>query len=415
MQPELTQCYIPIVRSLRAASRIVFWLALPCCAAAQHINLEHAGRLVSIANPQISPDGKSVVVSVTRANFRNNLFETQMVRVDVATKGQTVLTSRNARQHQFSPDGRSHAFLSPVEGRPQIFILPVSGGPERQVSRSATGVSQYAWWPDSQAIAFVSQEEPPKVTGDERHNLAFEADVGYTRSKFTRSSHLWLVASGGGEAKRLTSGDWSVGPEDDLHWLPDGKRIVFSHYPGASDRLLRVPSISALELQSGVVTPWRESFGRNQFLGFSPGGRHLLYRKQDGLWTSLVAGDQDTKITNGLDLTMTAARWTPNGKSINFRGLRGPQPSLWVQPLDGPARGLLLGNPTRSFHLAPNGNLAVVGSECHHPAELYFLKTLESSPERLTDFNAPIRALDLGKQEPFEWRSLTITTASASS
>jgi hypothetical protein len=56
------------------AARIVFCLALPFCAAAEHFNLEHAGRLVSVANPQISPDGKSVVVSVTRANFGNNLF-----------------------------------------------------------------------------------------------------------------------------------------------------------------------------------------------------------------------------------------------------------------------------------------------------------------------------------------------------
>jgi dipeptidyl aminopeptidase/acylaminoacyl peptidase len=253
------------------------------------------------------------------------------------------------------------------------------------------------------AIAYVSQDEPPRQEGDERHDFSFVADVGYTHSRSTRPSHLWLVASGGGVAKRLTSGEWSIGPEDDLHWLPDGKRLVFAHYPGASDRLLRNPSIKELDLQSDEVTPWRQSFRRNQFLGFSSDGRHVLYRGQDGLWISLVTGGEDRRITNVQNLTMTAPRWTPDGKSVIFRGLRGPQSSLWVQPLDGPARSLRLGNPTRAFHMALNRNLAVVGAESNRPAELYFLKTLESSPERLTDFNAPIGALDLGKQEPLEW------------
>jgi len=125
---------------MRIDPAIVFWLAVPFCAGAERFNLEHAGRLVSLTNPQISPDGKSVVVSVTRANFRNNSFETQLVRVDTATKAQAVLTSRSARQPQISPDGRSLAFLSPVEGRTQILTMPMEGGPERQVSRSTTGV-----------------------------------------------------------------------------------------------------------------------------------------------------------------------------------------------------------------------------------------------------------------------------------
>jgi Tol biopolymer transport system component len=132
------------MRLLCAASRIVFCLALPFCAASERFNLEHADRLATIADPQITPDRKSVIVTVTRANFRDNMFETQLVRVDVATKSLKVLTARNAKQPQLSPDGRSLAFLSPVEGRTQLFTVPANGGAARQVSRSATGVSEYA-------------------------------------------------------------------------------------------------------------------------------------------------------------------------------------------------------------------------------------------------------------------------------
>lgn len=392
---------------------IVCCLALPFCGAAEHFNLEHADRVVNLADPQITPDGKSVVISATRANFRDNVYESQLVRVDVATKAQTVLTSRNARQHQLSPDGRSLAFLSLVEGRTQIFIVSANGGPARQVSRAATGVSQYAWRPDGQAIAYVSEDEQPKKEGDERHNLSFVADVGYTYSRSTRPSHLWIVASGGGEARRLTSGEWSVGPgnyrgpADRPSWSTDGKRIFFSHYPGPGDRVLGAGTLRVLDLESGEVTLLHQKVRSNQFFGISPDGRYVLYRQGGSLWISLVAGGQERNISNGPAGVVTEPRWAPDGTSVLFRGLRGPKSGLWIQPLDGPARRLDLGGLTRqtSFHRGPNGSLAVVGTEANHPAELYFLKSLDSSPERLTDFNAPIRALELGRQEPLQWLS----------
>ena len=50
----------------------------------------------------------------------------------------------------------------------------MSGGEAWQVTKSPTGVQQYAWRPGGKEIAFVAQDEAPKRTGEERHNRSFE-------------------------------------------------------------------------------------------------------------------------------------------------------------------------------------------------------------------------------------------------
>src|SRR5207247_4654566 len=96
------------------------------------VNLEHAAKVVNLSNAQISPDGRTIVVAVSRANLKDNRFDTELVLVDVATKAQKVLIRRQASQHQWSPDGTKLAFLAPADGKTQIWVLPIDGGEATQ-------------------------------------------------------------------------------------------------------------------------------------------------------------------------------------------------------------------------------------------------------------------------------------------
>ena len=53
--------------------------------------------------------------------------------------------------------------------------------------------------------------------------------------------------------------------------------------------------------------------------------------------------------------------------------------------------------------LARHGEIAFSGSEPQRPTELYYLSNTNAAPERLTDFNAPIDQLQLGKTETINW------------
>jgi hypothetical protein len=47
---------------------------------------------VNIADPQISPNGKSIVIVVSRPDYVNNRHDAELVLVDFATGKRTVLT-----------------------------------------------------------------------------------------------------------------------------------------------------------------------------------------------------------------------------------------------------------------------------------------------------------------------------------
>ena len=61
-------------------------------AAASRFDLGSLGKLARVTDPQISPDGKSVVVVVARPNYEDNRFDAELVLVGLAGGQQRVLT-----------------------------------------------------------------------------------------------------------------------------------------------------------------------------------------------------------------------------------------------------------------------------------------------------------------------------------
>ena len=51
----------------------------------KYIDLSDFSNLVNLSDPQLSPDGKKIVLVVSRPNFAENRFENELVLVDVAT------------------------------------------------------------------------------------------------------------------------------------------------------------------------------------------------------------------------------------------------------------------------------------------------------------------------------------------
>src|SRR5216684_343331 len=196
-------------------------------------------RLANVNDPQISPDGKSVAVVVTRANVKENRFDGDLQIIDVVSGEQHQLTfdRRGVASPRWSADGSQLAFLANASGekdaKRQIWILPMHGGEARRISEASRGVQQFAWSPDGSQIAFVTSDDPPKA--DEKV-LSFEiGDDDYLMREEPASSHIWVVSAKGGSARRVTSGSWSLpiahppGPAPSpLSWSPDGKTIAIT-------------------------------------------------------------------------------------------------------------------------------------------------------------------------------------------
>jgi len=392
--------------------------------------LDDLGKITGVSDPQIAPDGKSVVVVVSRPNYDKNRTDRELVLVEVATGRQRVLTRErdSVAQPRWSPDGDRLAFLahtgSGKEAKYQLYVMPMNGGDARRVTEAPHGVQHYAWKPDGSALAFATADDPPKhAPADD----AFEVgDDGYLTSAAPMPSHIWLVSADGGSARRLTSGTWSLEvspppstPTSPLSWSPDGQLIAFVRQdrPNIGDRNRR--TIQLLDLATGKI---RALTGRTQFEStptFAPGGSEIAYwYPRDGdpmnvteIWVAPAAGDKGVCLTGKLDRCLLHAVWAPDGKALLVGGHDGTHTSLWLYPLAGESRRLDLGHvdPSWSFGLdaqfGRGGAIAFTGSEPGRPTELYYLGSPAATPRRLTEFNAAVTGRNLGKVETITWKT----------
>jgi dipeptidyl aminopeptidase/acylaminoacyl peptidase len=282
------------------------------------------------------------------------------------------------------------------------------------------GVGSYSWRPDGGAFAYLSKEEPVKREGQERHNRSFEADVNYLLTETPRAHHFWLVPADGGDARRLTSGEWSVahgltaGSAEAPSWSPDGKAIAFTQQPGPGPRYILDVSIRILDVATGSIRPLNGLKHRMSGAAFSPDGKYVSYSyPRDGdsrfgreIFIAPEGGGGGRSLTHALDRNVSTYRWMSDSRSILIRANDGTTPGLWIQPLDGPARRLDTGSvvPGSAMTISRSGQIALLASEPDRPTELYYQASPGSQFQRLTDFNAHIAALDLGKQESIRWR-----------
>src|SRR5512147_1450490 len=116
--------------------------------AQQPFTLEHFRKFVGVGGVELSPDGRTAVVSVSRPNFQTDRTESELYAVDVATGTSRQLTfaRRAVSGARFAPDGRTLAFLSPdSSGENQIWLMPMNGGEPRRLTSHVTVVEHFSW------------------------------------------------------------------------------------------------------------------------------------------------------------------------------------------------------------------------------------------------------------------------------
>ena len=85
--------------------------------------------------------------------------------------------------------------------------------------------------------------------------------------------------------------------------------------------------------------------------------------------------------------------------------------SVWVLPLSEPAQKLDLGEMNVStgyrpadLHVSTIGGVEFIASQADKQNQLYWLDSVDASPRRLTNYNAGIAALALGRSAEFNWK-----------
>lgn len=381
--------------------------------------------------PRVSPDGRSVLFTESRADLEQDTFKSELYLLDLQTRAVRPFT--RGREHvaapAWSPDGASVGFLAPDKDKHlQVFVSMVGGGDALQVTHGKDSVSQFAWRPDGKAIAFAQQDDAPELKGEAKFNKLFKVGhTDFTQSEAQRPTHLWLIEIGGGDAKRLTAGTWSLPsslppgpPASPIKWTTNGKSIVFvrQETPETGDQ--DKSRIQVLDVASGAI---RDLTGATTLEGYprlSPDGKTVAYwRNRDAhlwtfqdVWLAPLAGGPGHDISaTGLDRNVYGTQWARDGQSLLVGGNVDTTVGLWRLSLGGKAKRLELGDLTPAngywmeFDQMPDGRIVTVGSRPDHPPELYLVPKDGGRPEQLTHENDFAAGLTLTQSEVVTWKA----------
>ena len=389
--------------------------------------LNDLDKLYTLTDPQISPDGKSVLLMAAKPDTVTNTNKSFIYKVDVATGVTQQLTFERSSVSfpRWSPSGNAVAFISAdAAGKGQIFVMSMYGGEAKKITSSPTSVQQFNWSPDGNTFAFTQADEVRIEKGYDAFEVKYNSMF---LSAKPLPSHIWLIASEGGEAKRLTAGSWTIPSEPCISWATDGKKIVFQsdESPYSGELILtiktveiatgKVNRITTTKIENGTMHKERQPI-------FSPDGKSIAYQRNQenvdwgyDIYFTSSNGGIEKNLTNPIDRCFFKAEWTADSKAIVVAANDFNTVSLWIQPLNGTAKKLNLTNLCIAgaywyeYNVGKNNSIAFIASSPKSPQELYLLVTPESTPKKLTDFNTEVRNIPLGKQETFSWKSEEFT------
>ena len=401
-----------------------------------HLTLADYLDYETVSDPQISPDGETVLFTRRRIDKMNDTFVSTiwMMNRDGSRKRQLM----EGAGAQWSPDGTRIAFVKADDNdQPQIFVRWMDGeGLLTQVTAMPYGPRSFEWSPDSRQIAFVARidaapewtvslpgkpkganwtEDPPVID-----SLHFRQDrVGLTNTGY---DHLFVVPAEGGTPRQLTSGDWNVGRRalgviaiaPPLSWSPDSKTIAFDG-PGApiDARQWHVSHINLVDVESGKQRTLTTGTGNYGEPKFSPDGTQIAYSGYPEHNTSypiprlyalnVTTGESKDVIGNLAD-GPEQLHWSPGGDEILFTLNKEGARNLHAVTLGGTLRDITAGAQVVSLSgLAADGAAALIMTDATTPPAVAIADTSganrSASTDRpasalkpLTDVNADIMA-----------------------
>ena len=263
--------------------------------------------LKGVGSPVISPDGKTIVYSVTSTDWANNAYDTElwMTRDGGAPLQLTRTNKASSTNAAFTPDGKYISFLANRAEKTQLFIISIMGGEAIQVTNDADGISTYDWSQDGKQIVYRKPQTDSKVEKNTKERFGA---FGVEGEEY-KQNHLWLLNFSydsvflAGQlpcytdkkdsaknnlpkaadcfllpiAKQLTEGDFTVAG---FAWSPDGKQIAFTRQSNPLILSGNSADIALIEVATKKITTLVNNPTGDNFNYWNPDGTAFVYGSQ---------------------------------------------------------------------------------------------------------------------------------------
>ena len=312
-----------------------------------------------VSDPQMSPDGASVLFVKTTIDKEKNKYVGNLFSVDVKSKDvrQWTQGDKPGGIGRWSPDGNTIAFVSGREGpSAQIYLLPTDGGEARKLTSLPEGsIGAASWSPDGKWIAFTFRDQDPARTTsaeEERKKKGgspppWEIDDLWYRLDGTgyfgmQRYAIYVVEVASGKHSKIY--DKASIDFYSFDWSPDSRALIVAHTAHKKDPLLKHPNdqIYVVPLKGKAHLVPGLSKGSKDGVRVSPDGRLVAWLgddREEEVWgmrntklyiASLRGGGQrclsekDDYCLAVSTLSDTGAgsegslEWSPDGKTIKL-------------------------------------------------------------------------------------------------
>ncbi len=378
----------------------------------------------NVEDAQISPDGTQVAF-VVGDSFKVDTKWPRSTIWLVATAGgesrQITSGPRTDSLPRWSPDGSQLAFLSDrlAEGQRQVFVIARDGGEAMPLTKNAgaiptpRGLNALQWSPDGRSLAFL-MEDPETDEERVKREVKDDAIAFEQHPKFVR---VWVVDV-------PTKSIRCVSPDKlqiwEFSWHPNSREIaaVVSDQPYEwawyTNRIVR------FGLGEAAQTVW-QSKRQVALPVWSPDGNQIAFISSNWSDRGCVAGDvwaidsrggEARNITTGIVASLGWIQWSSTGQELlaigHDRGgtglhrinvATGERSQLWWQ------QAAVAEAHWPRFSASRDGTLAVVLEDADHPRDVWVLR--ESSGrlagQQLTHLHPQAAELAIGDTSVLHW------------
>lgn len=426
---------VPIVALALQVGLAPTWSQTPGAASPaprRPMTVEDLWAMARVGAPVVSPDGRAVVLPVTRFDFEKNRGNSDLwlVSVDGSTPPrQLTFQEEGDSSPAWSPDGRRLAFLSKRGDKPaQIYLISLEGGEAWPVTDLPIAPGAPKWSPDGRRLYFAAATYPG-LDGDwaKVKQRLDEAKEDKTRAQASESrifrawdryandgtfAHFFALDLATRAVTDLTPGLalWTAlegGPQWDL--APDGRELAFAANSTAPPHATLDYDLWALPLGADGLAAGAPS---NLTAGhlpddlaprYTPDGRYLIFERQTRAehpadFSRLARLDRRTGavtlVAPAWDASPSLAGFTADGRMLLTVEERA-RVHLYVLPVTGgEPRPVARGGRIHAAEGARGNRVVFTRSNINSPAELYATELTAAAKERpLTAFNAERTAL----------------------